>query len=70
MVQMAMIPKRIRTRCQDSSSRDWSVDINVINILPAPILQPLTSPADTLSPKGEGEVSIIPVKGLHTSDMV
>ena len=43
MVQMAMIPMRIRTRCQDSSSRDWSVDINVIlkalSYSPSPVLR-------------------------------
>ena len=40
MVQMAMIPMRIRTRCQDSSSRDWSVDIqNVIITSPFPVLR-------------------------------
>ena len=53
MVQMAMIPMRKRTRCQDSSSRDWSVDINVITI------RPLSRPSGTLSPwRGKGIVLI------------
>ena len=50
MVQMAMIPMRIRTRCQDSSSRDWSVDINVIlkalSYSPSPVLR---TPSGTYS---------------------